>query len=111
MQRGGMEMRKVFQGDSRLCKGPEAGSGCMLQELTEDQCGWSSLEKGLEKGIMVERPMANGDPVGTVTSRVDGVKLDFGGGIDTPCGLEKSGYERSMGHTDQKLETLARPLP
>lgn len=100
-------MRKVFQGDSRLCKDPEAERGCVIQELTEDRCGWSSLEKG----ITVERPMANGDPVGTVTSRVDGVKLNFEGGIDTPCRLEKSGHERSMDHTDQKLETLARPLP
>lgn len=40
-----------------MCKGPEAVSGCMFQELTEDQCGWNSLEKGLQKGIMVERPM------------------------------------------------------
>lgn len=33
-----------------MCKGPEAGSAYMLQELTEDQCGRSSLENGLEKG-------------------------------------------------------------
>lgn len=47
--------------------------------------------------------------MGTVTSKVNGVKLDFGGGIGTPCGLEKSGRERAMDHTYQKLETLARP--
>lgn len=31
-----------------MCKGPEAGSVCMLWELTGHQCGWSSLENGLE---------------------------------------------------------------
>lgn len=39
MQRVGVEMRKVFQGDKGMCKGPEATSACMLRELIEDQAG------------------------------------------------------------------------
>lgn len=71
-----------------MCKGPEAGSACMPQELTGDQCGWSSPENVWEKkGNRVGRQSQSASREAGGRSHIEGgwSRIDFGGGVNRPC--------------------------